>query len=171
MQMPVGFLLPKVKEALIGSLQSCEMENCSHALLLSQSAQAMLGMVKDMRAASISLKDYDEYLPVYRSHDNGLLVIRIDEGLQPGRHLAPLPDHVRPMYDGDDPYLLGTHEEVPTKKTAYITFKDMPVLSDIPNQVSLPKVNGSDILTGIPIVVPMQGNAHDPYDAYRIMVV
>ena len=46
-----------------------------HPLLLSQETQAKLGFCKDMRGGTLYLKDYDDYIDLYRAKGTGLVVI------------------------------------------------------------------------------------------------
>jgi hypothetical protein len=59
-----------------GIIESHEMAG-EHALLLSNTAQAKLGMIKDMRSATCRLKDYDDDLALARMRGSGLLVVNI----------------------------------------------------------------------------------------------
>ena len=62
-----------------GSFISHEMPGSSHPILLSQSAQALLGFRKDVRDGTIKMKDYDNQdLEVVRQHRTGLFMIRMD---------------------------------------------------------------------------------------------
>ena len=55
------------------------MPNGKHPMLLSQSAQAKLGMVKDVREGIIIMKDYQgNRLEVVRQAKTGLFMTRID---------------------------------------------------------------------------------------------
>ena len=48
-------------------------------MLLSQSAQALLGFKKDVREGTIKMKDYDDQdLEVVRQHRTGLFMVRMD---------------------------------------------------------------------------------------------
>ena len=46
-------------------------------MLLSDSSQARMGMIKDMRLGQVKLKDYDDYLDIYRAEGSGLKVVCI----------------------------------------------------------------------------------------------
>ena len=62
-----------------GSVISHEMPGSSHPMLLSQSAQALLGFRKDVRDGTIKMKDYDDQdLEVVRQQRTGLFMIRMD---------------------------------------------------------------------------------------------
>ena len=76
-RIPLGLQLIKSKLDIQGSLCSHEMDAGDHVLLLSQSVQAKLGMIKNARSGSISLLDYQE-LEVVRMAKTGLFMIRID---------------------------------------------------------------------------------------------
>eukprot|EP00973_Karenia_brevis_P068375 9510321-Karenia_brevis.AAC.1 len=46
---------------------------------MSDKIQAFLGMVKDMRNGQVYLKDYDDFLDVYRDSRTGLRVINVSQ--------------------------------------------------------------------------------------------
>ena len=78
-RIPLGLQLIKSKLDIQGSLCSHEMDAGDHVLLLSQSVQAKLGMIKNARSGSISLLDYEQQeLEVVRMAKTGLFMIRID---------------------------------------------------------------------------------------------
>ena len=77
--LPTGFLLQPSNMIVQGSVVSHEMPGSSHPMLLSQSAQALLGFKKDVREGTIKMKDYDDQdLEVVRQHRTGLFMIRMD---------------------------------------------------------------------------------------------
>ena len=77
--LPTGFLLQPSNMIVQGSVISHEMPGSSHPMLLSQSAQALLGFKKDVRDGTIKMKDYDDQdLEVVRQHRTGLFMIRMD---------------------------------------------------------------------------------------------
>ena len=67
-------MLAGAKKAIPGFIESHE-QNGQHPLLLSDASQAKMRFVKDMREGKIYLKDYDDYIDVYRAHTSGLKVI------------------------------------------------------------------------------------------------
>ena len=73
---PVCFRLSKSGLLLPGTIESHEQPG-THPLLLSDSAQAQLGMVKDMRLGQVKLKGHDDYLDIYRAEGSGLKVVCI----------------------------------------------------------------------------------------------
>ena len=80
---PCGFRLEESQLILPGGLDSHEMPNSKHPLLLSRTCQAKLGLRKDVRDGTITMKDYeDPHLDVARQIRTDLFMIRID-------HLAP----------------------------------------------------------------------------------
>ena len=74
--MPAAWFLNKSKTILPGWLGSHEQKG-KHPLLMSDESQARMGFVKDMREGKIYLKDYDDYIDVYRAEGSGLKVICI----------------------------------------------------------------------------------------------
>ena len=50
-----------------------------HPLLLSSQAQARLKFVKDMEAGTLTVKDQNDTIPMYRSKGQGLLVVNISQ--------------------------------------------------------------------------------------------
>ena len=62
------------RKILPGFLESHEQPG-RHPLLLSDDSQAKMGFVKDMREGEVYLKDYDDYLEVYRAEGSGLKVV------------------------------------------------------------------------------------------------
>ena len=73
---PMCFRLSNSGLLLPGIVESHEQPG-THPLLLSDSAQAQLGMVKDMRLGQVKLKDHDDYLDIYRAEGSGLKVVCI----------------------------------------------------------------------------------------------
>ena len=73
-RLPTAIKLSKCQRILPGVLESHEQDG-KHPLLLSDQCQAKLGFVKDMREGKIYLKDYDDYIDVYRAERTGLKVI------------------------------------------------------------------------------------------------
>jgi hypothetical protein len=69
-------MLKNSQKIILGWLESHEQAG-AHPLLLSDESQAQMGFVKDMRAGVVYLKDYDDYLDVYRAENSGLEVIGI----------------------------------------------------------------------------------------------
>ena len=78
-RMPLGFRLQQSGMHIPGSGMSHEIPGSPHPMLLSQSMQALLGMVKDTRDGTITLKDYEhQNLEVARQARTGLFMVRID---------------------------------------------------------------------------------------------
>ena len=75
-RLPAAWWLVNQKKVLSGFLESHEQKG-SHPLLLSDGSQARMGFVKDMRAGKIYLKDYDDYIDIYRAKGSGLRVVCI----------------------------------------------------------------------------------------------
>ncbi|CAE7418365.1 GIP [Symbiodinium sp. CCMP2592] len=73
---------------LNGDLESSELENDEVLCLLSLQDQTQLGLVKDLRAGRVTLKDYpDVWLPVARHVRTGLILLNISSfGKDPNRH-------------------------------------------------------------------------------------
>ena len=72
-------MLPESGVTLQGSLDSHEIAEARHPLLLSNSCQAKLGFTKSSRRGTVSLDDYDnQELEVARQIRTGLLMVRID---------------------------------------------------------------------------------------------
>ena len=77
--LPTGFMLHPSDMIVQGTVVSHEMPGSSHPMLLSQSAQALLGFKKDVRDGTIKMKDYDDQdLEVVRQHKTGLFMVRMD---------------------------------------------------------------------------------------------
>jgi hypothetical protein len=82
-KLPCGLLLEESQLNLPGGLDSHEIADGTHCLLLSQSVQAKLGFLKSTRHGTITMEDYDhQHLEVARQVKTGLFMIRID-------HLTP----------------------------------------------------------------------------------
>eukprot|EP00973_Karenia_brevis_P012955 1757423-Karenia_brevis.AAC.1 len=64
------------QQILPGLLESHEQDG-AHPLLLSDQARAQMGFVKDMREGHLYLKDYDDYIDMYRAEGSGLKVINV----------------------------------------------------------------------------------------------
>ena len=78
-KMPVGLKLVESQLVLPGAIESHEIANAKHPLLISQSSQAALGFTKSSRKGSITLDDYqNQGLEVVRQAKTGLFMIRID---------------------------------------------------------------------------------------------
>ena len=79
---------------LPGSLDSHEIADSRHPLLLSQAAQAKLCFTKSSRKGTITLDDYeDQGLEVARQIRTGLFMVRIDHLLV--EQILPLPEQLR----------------------------------------------------------------------------
>ena len=77
-KLPAGFLLNESGMVLPGSLNSHEIADSRHPLLISQAAQAKLGFTKSARKGNITLDDYaDQGLEVARQIRTGLFMVRI----------------------------------------------------------------------------------------------
>ena len=62
-----------------GKLDSHEIADSRHPLLLSQACQAKMGFMKSSRSGTITLEDYDhQEVEVVRQARTGLFMIRID---------------------------------------------------------------------------------------------
>ena len=70
------WLLTRSKKILPGYLESHEQDG-RRPMLMSDESQAKMGFVKDMREGKIYLKDYDDYIDVYRAEGSGLKVVCI----------------------------------------------------------------------------------------------
>ena len=67
-------------EHIVGDLESQEIASGQNPLLLSLNAQMKLGMVKDLRAGTVLLKDHGmKKLPIYKVRTNGLHAICISD--------------------------------------------------------------------------------------------
>ena len=75
-RMPAAWLLNKTKKILPGYLESQEQDG-RRPMLMSDESQCRMGFVKDMREGKIYLKDYDDYIDVYRAEGSGLKVVCI----------------------------------------------------------------------------------------------
>merc|ERR1711873_365690 len=75
-RIPTAFKLANSGKILPGFLESHEQAG-NHPLLLSDASQSRMGFVKDMREGKVYLKDYDDYLEIYRAHGSGLKVVCI----------------------------------------------------------------------------------------------
>ena len=75
---PAAWKLLRSRKILPGFLESNEQDG-THPLLISDESQARLGMVKDMRSGKCYLKDYDDYIQIYRAKGSGLKVVCISE--------------------------------------------------------------------------------------------
>ena len=73
---PAAWMLQKSRKILPGFLESHEQKG-HHPLLLSDESQAKMGFVKDMPEGICYLKDYDDYLEMYRAKGSGLKVVCI----------------------------------------------------------------------------------------------
>ena len=71
-----GLQLQSSEKSMPISLEGNE-QSGSHPLLLSNSAQAQLKMVKDIEKRTCYIKDHKDYLKLYRAKDTGLLVVCI----------------------------------------------------------------------------------------------
>ena len=77
--LPWGLKLQPSKLIIPGTFEGHEIPEGQHILLISQSVQAKLGMVKDVRDGMIWIKDYEgQRLEVVRQVRSGLFMIRID---------------------------------------------------------------------------------------------
>ena len=77
----VPFATKLVESGMIipGGMDSHELPTADHPMLISQSVQARLGMIKCIRNGIIWLQDYDnQTLEVVRHYKTGLFMIRID---------------------------------------------------------------------------------------------
>ena len=78
-KIPIGLKLEETGLTLPGGLDSHEMEEGNHVLLLSQAVQANLGFLKSVRNGTIVMEDYNkQHLEVARQVRTGLFMIRID---------------------------------------------------------------------------------------------
>jgi hypothetical protein len=76
---PFSLIIKDADFTIPGTLDSNEVPNSAMPMLLSQNAQAPLGMIKDMRKGTIRLADYDlREIEVVRHKNTGLFMIRID---------------------------------------------------------------------------------------------
>ena len=76
--MPMALQLKESELTLPGACISHEIPDAKHPMLLSQSAQAKIGMVKNMRKGVIMIEDYGEEIEVVRLVGTELFMIRID---------------------------------------------------------------------------------------------
>ena len=67
------------QDYLAGALLSCELEHSDNMCLLSQNAQSVLGIVRDQRDGTAFLKDYNQYVQLYRIKSNGLVAMCISD--------------------------------------------------------------------------------------------
>eukprot|EP00971_Amphidinium_carterae_P352490 6492618-Amphidinium_carterae.1 len=67
---------------IAGAIDSNELEGVECPLLLSQSAQAKLGLIKNMRTSTCLLSDYEQEVQLARCSKSGLLLICITDFLQ-----------------------------------------------------------------------------------------
>ena len=93
-KMPAAVKLVESGLVIPGAVDSHEIANSRHPLLLSQSVQAKLGFTKSVRKGTITMDDYeDQSLEVVRQAKTGLFMIRID-------HLvAKQYDNFAPIHD------------------------------------------------------------------------
>jgi hypothetical protein len=98
-RLPTAFMLRNSQKILPGFLESNEQKG-GHPLLLSGESQAMLGFVKDMREGQVYLKDYDDYLDIYRAKGTGLQVVCISNF--PDVDAVRPADFVETDFKGDD---------------------------------------------------------------------
>jgi len=78
-KLPVALQLKESKLVLPGAIDSHEIANSRHPLLISQGCQAKLGFTKSSRKGTITLDDYqNQGLEVARQAKTGLFLIRID---------------------------------------------------------------------------------------------
>ncbi len=80
----VPFATKLVESGMIipGGMDSHELPTADHPMLISQSVQARLGMIRDIRNGIIWLQDSDnQTLEVVRHYKTGLFMIRIDHVL------------------------------------------------------------------------------------------
>ena len=86
-----------------GPFQAHEVPDEDHPMLISQSAQAKLGFIKDFREGTITIKDYNnQHLEVVRRKGTGLFMIRLDH-LRAEQHQ---------MCPGELPKLVGSDAHV-----------------------------------------------------------
>ena len=77
--MPFAMQLVQSRLNLPGAIDSHEIADKNHPILLSQTAQAKFGFIKNMRRGTIVLEDYANHnLEVARQKGTGLFMIRID---------------------------------------------------------------------------------------------
>ena len=88
--LPFGLRLEPSFMSLPGLVEGHKIIEGDRLLLLSQSVQAKLGMVKDVRDGTTIMKDYQgQHLQVARQIRTGLLMVRID-------HLSNVEDYLNP---------------------------------------------------------------------------
>ena len=75
---PGCFRLKRSGKVLPVKFESNEQEG-KHPLLLSSQAQAGLKFVKDMEAGTLTVKDQNDTIPMFRSKGQGLLVVNISQ--------------------------------------------------------------------------------------------
>ena len=74
-KIPFGLKLEESGLTLPGGVESHEMEQGGHCMLLSQSVQAKLGFLKSVRKGTIRMEDYDgQHLEVARQVRTGLFM-------------------------------------------------------------------------------------------------
>ena len=102
-KLPTAFRLTKSKKVLPGFLESHEQPG-GHPLLLSDASQSRLGFVKDMGAGKVYLKDYNDFVDLYRAEGSGLRVICVS-------HFPEHPSLIGDLVGRDsDPEELPPHE-------------------------------------------------------------
>ena len=78
-KLPAAFKLEESGLVLPGAIDSHEIADARHPLLLSQACQAKLGFTKSSRKGTITLDDYEgQGLEVARQVRTGLFLVRID---------------------------------------------------------------------------------------------
>ena len=100
---PAATRLENAGRTLTSRIDSNEIEG-ERALLLSNDAQVKLGMIKDMRAGTCYLRDYDDEVQLARMQGSGLLVLNIgrlmDCDEREANRLSQL--HISPNVDSDE---------------------------------------------------------------------
>ena len=114
-------------KSLAGVVESFELETPpGHfvPMLISLSNQATLGLVKDMRKGTATLKDYGVEIEICRARQNGLFCINIGalETATRCRH-GKLPRHLRPLRIGSEDFV-GTFCSGGSRRCLYVDSED-----------------------------------------------
>ena len=114
-------------KSLAGVIESFELETPpGHfvPMLISLSNQATLGLVKDMRKGTATLKDYGVEIEICRARQNGLFCINIGalETATRCRH-GKLPRHLRPLRIGSEDFV-GTFCSGGSRRCLYVDSED-----------------------------------------------
>ena len=107
-RIPFAIEVGPCHKSLCGVIESYELETGNDhfvPMLISLSNQSTMGLVKDMRAGTATLKDYDMQIELCRAKQNGLFCINIGAMETALRRRQKLPRNICPLRIGSEEFL------------------------------------------------------------------